>query len=157
MNQFRHLRFIVLLIILAVSCAPKSAPQKLNDFVEEAELKSSSYSESEWVESAAVYQHLVDDYINSGKEYNEEEKQMAARAMGRYHALLIKNGIEKGASFLKIIGKILPDYLEGFSSGLGDMESLDLDFDNFFDEEQLEITLDALENSLEKMFGYIEE
>ena len=29
--------------------------------------------------------------------------------------------------------------------------------DNLFDEEQLEITLDALENSLEKMFGYIEE
>ncbi|MDD6254292.1 MAG: hypothetical protein PUA96_09645 [Bacteroidales bacterium] len=154
MNQFRLSIFAVIMALLTASCASQSMPQKLNDFVDKAELKSSSYSESDWAESAAEYQQLVDDYINSGKEYNEEEKKMAARAMGRYHALLIKNGLEKGASFLKIFGNMLPEYLDGFSSGLDDnADSLGSTLDNLFDEEKIERSLDALENTLEKIFG----
>lgn len=62
--------------------------------MDKTELNASSYSQSDWEKSAIEYQKLVDDYMYSGKEYTDAEKEMAARAMGRYHALLVKNGIE---------------------------------------------------------------
>ena len=53
-------------------------------------------------------------------EYTEEERNKAARAMGRYHALILKNEIESGVSFLKEFCKIFPEYLDGFASGLNE-------------------------------------
>lgn len=139
---------------LMASCASQSAPQKLDSFVDKAELNSSSYSLSDWEKSATEYQKLVDDYMYSGKEYTEAEKEMAARAMGRYHALLFKNGIEKGASFLKDFGKMLPEYLDGLASGLDEnADGIGSAIENLFDEENIEKSLDALGSTIEKMFG----
>ena len=79
---------------------------------------------------------------------------MAARAMGRYHALLLKNGIEKGASFLKEFGKMLPEYLDGLASGLDEnADGVGSALENLFDEEKMEKSLDALGSALEKLFG----
>ena len=66
------------------------------------------------------YEKLVEEYSYSGKEYSDAEKQMAARAMGRYHSLIIKNGIEQSAAYLKELESILPSYLEGLVDGLGE-------------------------------------
>lgn len=45
---------------------------------------------------------------------------MAARAMGRYHSLLIKSCVEQPAAYLKELESILPSYLEGLVDGLGE-------------------------------------
>lgn len=78
--------FILSIIIsfFTASCISQSEPQKLDSFVDKDELNYSSYSQSEWEQSAIEYQKPVDDYMYSGKEYTEAQKEMAARAMGRY-------------------------------------------------------------------------
>ena len=106
--------------MLMFSCATANAPQKLDNFVDKAELNSRSYDSDDWAKSMEQYEKLVNEYANSGKEYTPEERQMATRAMGRYHSLLIKNGVEQSAAYLKELESILPSYLEGLMDGLGE-------------------------------------
>lgn len=154
MQLIKHLFIVAVAALFVSSCGSSSEPQKLDSFVDKAELNASSYSQSDWEKSAIQYQKLVDDYMYSGKEYSDAEKEMAARAMGRYHALLLKSGIEKGASFLKEFGKMLPEYLDGLASGLDEnADGVGSALENLFDEEKMEKSLDALESAFEKLFG----
>ena len=106
--------------MLIFSCATANAPQKLDNFVDKVELNSGNYDSDDWAKSTKQYEKLVDEYVNSGKEYTPEERQMAARAMGRYHSLLIKSCVEQPAAYLKELESILPSYLEGRVDGLGE-------------------------------------
>lgn len=154
MNLIKHSVFVAIAAFAMISCTSKSAPQKLDSFVDDAELHSSSYTQSDWDKSSAEYQKLIDEYMNSEKEYTKAEKNMAARAIGRYHALMLKNGIEKSASFFKELGEILPEYFDGLASGLdGNADGVSSALENLFNEERMEKSLDALGNSLEKFFG----
>ena len=118
----RLARFILLFpaLVLMATCSSSNIPQKLDSFVDNAELKSNDYDAEDWQKSMLQYEELVEEFSNSGKEYSNAEKQMAARAMGRYHSLLIKNGIEQSAAYLKELESILPSYLEGLVDGLGE-------------------------------------
>ena len=120
MNLIKTKSFAVMILFIVTSCASQSVPQKLDDFVNKVEQNSSAYSQSDWEKTAMEYQRLVDEYLYSEIEYTEEERNKAARAMGRYHAIILKNEIESSVSFLKEFCKIFPEYLDGFASGLNE-------------------------------------
>ncbi|MGM9768422.1 MAG: hypothetical protein ACI3Z0_08175 [Candidatus Cryptobacteroides sp.] len=150
--------FCTLSAALMVSCAIQSTPQRLDDFVENAEINAEDYTADDWAQSNEEYSRLLDEYLNSGQEYTDEEKQLAAEAMGRYHALILKNGMAKVGDYLKKLGDILPSYLDGLASGIdenaGDIESF---FNNLIDEEAFVDALDKLDSALEKAFTGVEE
>ena len=149
---------IVLITAFIAACSSSSIPQKLDSFVDNTELKSSDYDAEDWQKSTLQYERLVEEYINSGKEYTDAEKQMAARAMGRYHSLLIKNGVEQSAAYLKELESILPSYLEGLVDGLGEnSEELGKTLEDIFNSEELEKTFENIGNTLEQLFGEINE
>lgn len=156
----RLLRCISILLASAMlaACSSSNIPQKLDSFVDNAELKSSEYDAEDWQKSMGQYEKLVEEYSNSGKEYSEAEKQMAARAMGRYHSLLIKNGVEQSAAYLKELQSILPSYLEGLVDGLGEnSEDLGKTLEGIFDSEELEKAFEGLGSKLEEIFGRLDE
>ena len=151
-------RFIPLFLVLVLlaACSSSNIPQKLDSFVDNAELNSSDYDAGDWQKSMSQYERLVEEYSASGKEYSDAEKQMAARAMGRYHSLLIKNGIEQSAAYLKELESILPSYLEGLVDGLGDnSEELGKTLEGVFNSEELEKAFEDLGNKLEGIIGGI--
>lgn len=152
---------IFLTIVAAVaiaSCANTSAIVKLDHFVDEAELKSSEYSEKDWELSKAEYEKLVAEMLSDDSEYSDQEREMAARAMGRYHALLIKNGLEQSTSLIKQFGKMLPEYIEGFASSLEESgQNVQSFLQDLFNEEKIDQSLEHLEKSLESIFGDIDE
>ena len=83
---------------------------------------------------------------------------MAARAMGRYHSLLIKSGVEQSAAYLKELESLLPSYLEGLVDGLGEnSEELGKTLEGIINSEELEKAFEGLGNKLEEIFGGIEE
>ena len=144
--------------LLVFACVTANAVQKLNDFVNRAELNSESYDAEDWQKSMLQYERLVEEYSNSGKEYTDAEKQMAAKAMGRYHSLLIKNGVEQSAAYLKELEAILPSYLEGLVDGLGEnSEEFGKTLEGIFNSEELEKAFEGLGNKLEEIFEGIEE
>ncbi len=156
----RLTRFILLFpaLVLLATCSSSNIPQKLDSFVDNAELKSNDYDAEDWQNSMLQYEELVEELSNSGKEYSNAEKQMAARAMGRYHSLLIKNGIEQSAAYLKELESILPSYLEGLIDGLGEnSEEFGKTLEGISNSEELEKAFDGLGNRLEELFGGIEE
>lgn len=156
----RLTRFILLFpaLVLLATCSSSNIPQKLDSFVDNAELKSNDYDAEDWKNSMLQYEELVEEFSNSGKEYSNAEKQMAARAMGRYHSLLIKNGIEQSAAYLKELESILPSYLEGLIDGLGEnSEEFGKTLEGISNSEELEKAFDGLGNRLEELFGGIEE
>lgn len=85
----------------------------MEDFVSKTEANCATYSTQDWEKSTIQYEQLVNDYVSGENQYTDSEKEVAANAMGRYHALLLKNGVEKSAAFLKELGKILPSYFDG--------------------------------------------
>lgn len=148
----------VLAAAFIASCAVQTIPQQLDEFVEKAETKAEDYSTEDWKQSNEAYQQLLEQYLNSEQEYTDEEKQMAASAIGRYHALMLKNGVAKAGDYLKKLGAILPSYLDGFASGIDEnAENIESFFNNLIDEEALESAVDKLDSALEKAFGSIEE
>lgn len=156
----RLTRFILLFpaLVLLATCSSSNIPQKLDSFVDNAELKSNDYDAEDWQNSMLQYEELVEEFSNSGKEYSNAEKQMAARAMGRYHSLLIKNGIEQSAAYLKELESILPSYLEGLIDGLGEnSEEFGKTLKGISNSEELEKAFDGLGNRLEELFRGIEE
>lgn len=156
----RLTRFILLFpaLVLLATCSSSNIPQKLDSFVDNAELKSNDYDAEDWQNSMLQYEELVEEFSNSGKEYSNAEKQMAARAMGRYHSLLIKNGIEQSAAYLKELESILPSYLEGLVDGLGEnSEEFGKTMEGIFNSEELEKAFDGLGKRLEELFEGIEE
>ena len=156
----RLTRFILLFpaLVLLATCSSSNIPQKLDSFVDNAELKSNDYDAEDWQNSMLQYEELVEELSNSGKKYSNAEKQMAARAMGRYHSLLIKNGIEQSAAYLKELESILPSYLEGLIDGLGEnSEEFGKTLEGISNNEELEKAFDGLGNRLEELFGGIEE
>ena len=155
----RLIRFINILLTSALlaACSSSIIPQKLDSFVDNAELKSSEYDAEDWQKSMNQYEKLVEEYSNTDKEYSESEKQMAARAIGRYHFLLIKNGVEQSAAYLKELESILPSYLEGLVDGIGEnSEELEKTLDGLFNSEELEKAVEGLGNKLEEIFGGID-
>lgn len=156
----RFIRCIIFVLTSAfiVACSSSNIPQKLDSFVDNAELNSSDYDAEDWQKSMLQYERLVEEYSNSGKEYTDAEKQMTARAMGRYHSLLIKNGVEQSAAYLKELEAILPSYPEGLVDGLGEnSEELGKTLEGIFNSEELEKAFEGLGNKLEEIFEGIEE
>ena len=111
-------RLFILLSSLALvtACATwKNLPDRLDDFVDEAELASAKYSAEDWQASRDAYEELIAEYAEHEDQYTQEQKNRVMRDMGRYHALLVVNGIHETTSFIKNLKSILPSYLEGVS------------------------------------------
>lgn len=143
------------ILIAAVSCATtKTVPQKLDDFVDDAEIHSGNYTMDDWKKSGKEYEALVMEYLEQPDKYSEDEKMLATRAMGRYHALVLKSGLEGASSLLKGIGKILPEYIEGLSEGIKEgsvgLEGL---FRDILDTTRLKKSVEDLGSALEGIFG----
>lgn len=153
MHHFKYC-LVFLFASFVISCASQSEPQKLDAFVDNAELKAETYTQEDWEKSAVQYQKLVDAYVNSNRDYTDAEREMAAKAMGRYHALLFRVGLEHSASYIKEMGKILPSYLDGLIEGLNEeSKNIEKTFEGLFDEEKIEKSIESLENAFDRIFG----
>ena len=157
---YKTTRFLAISIIAIVitACIRSNAPQKLDSFVDKTELNCDEYDADDWRKSMAQYDQLVKEFNKPGKQYTEAEKQMAARAMGRYHSLLIKNGIEQSAAYLEELKKVLPSYLEGLVDGLGEnSDEIGKSLEDIFNSEEFEKAFEGLGETLEDIFGLIDE
>ena len=112
----RHFTLLATFLLLVTACATwRNVPDRLDDFVDKAENTSSKYSPEDWKESKAKYEELINLYAEHEDQYTTEEKARVMKDIGRYHALLVVNGINEAAAFVETMKKILPSYLEGIN------------------------------------------
>lgn len=147
----RYFIIIAASVMALCSCATTSLPQKMDSFVDEAELKSESYTAEDWQKSKDSFDALINQFnASDASQYSDAEKEMAARAMGRYHALMLRQGVEKTEDILGSIGKILPEYLDGFAT------ELENGVEGFADQLKSLVDTSALNSSFEKLGAALE-
>gem|GEM_PF-895421 len=144
---------VVAVAALTVCCATASLPQKLDTFVDDAELQNHKYSAKDWEKSQAEYNALLEEFLSSDDEYSDAERQMAARAIGRYHSLLVKNGLEESTSYISDIATVLPAYVEGLAEGFGEnLDQFAATLEKILDNEELQKSFENFGKQFEK-FG----
>ena len=112
----KHISLFAVALLLVTACATwRNVPDRLDDFVDKAEKTSSKYSPEDWKESKAKYEELINLYAEHEDQYTLEEKARVMKDIGRYHALLVVNGINEAAAYVETLKKILPSYLEGIN------------------------------------------
>ena len=151
--------FTIAALALCTACmAYAGIPQKLDDFVSKTERKCDNYSKKDWEKSRNEYRALLDEYRNSREEFSQDDKELAVRAMGRYNALLIKNGIVKSSLGIKEISALLPDFIKGLSDGLeANSEEINRTIKSLIDTNKINGAIQSLGNALEKVFAGGEE
>lgn len=111
----KHFHFALIAAVLMMTACNtwKSVPDRMDRFVANAEEKSSTYSAEDWEKSKADYQALISEFSEHEDQYSSEEKVRVMKDIGRYHALLVVNGLNEAASYLNTLKQILPSYLDG--------------------------------------------
>ena len=154
------LRIITVAVVaFCTSCVVYGGiPQKLDQFVTKTESECETYSKEDWQKSRKEYKSLLEDYKNSKVEFTQQDKELAVRAMGRYNALLIKNGIVKSSMGIQEFSAMLPDFIKGLSDGLAaNSEEINKSLKSLVDTNKLNGALQSLGNALEKVFAAPEE
>ena len=118
MKTMRTAILIAILTVCAAVAAYANVPLKIEEFVAKTEQECDKYSKEDWEQNRNEYRALLEDYKNSRKEYSQNEKEIAVRAMGRYNALLIKKGIVKSTMGIKEVSALIPGFIKGLSEGL---------------------------------------
>lgn len=122
MRKFYYL-LVVSLFFLSSCASWKNVPEKLDKFVKETETSAKDFSEEEWEKNNAEYEEMVEMYNENKDKYSREEQRMAVRAMARYHALLVLNGIKDAASIVNDMKQLVPAYLKGISDAINETSS----------------------------------
>lgn len=149
---------LILSIALLSACSTQNIPVAMDRFVDKAEQNGDKYSESDWEQSKEDFEKLIEDYTNSDRKYTQAEKEMAANAIGRYHALVLKQGFSKAQEYLQSLGKIIPEYLNGFATELENhSEGLIKSIESIIDTSSIESSLEKIGSALENLFGTSEE
>lgn len=153
-TRILSLLFATLCVISCGSGQKAKAPDKLDKFVEKAEMSATRYSEEDWATSKEEYEALIEEYYAHEDEYTSEEKARAMKAIGRYHALLLVNGVSEAASIIDSFKKAVPSYLEGledvFKESGDEMKEL---FKGLFDTKEMDSAFKDMMEALSGMMG----
>ena len=90
-------KYIVILLValVAASCATLRAPARMERLVNRVERNADRYRPYQWDRVNRQYEALVQEYVQNYRMYSIAEKQQAMSAMGRYHGILVDHGIKQ--------------------------------------------------------------
>ena len=122
--------YTLVFLSLFASCAnSETLPRRIDNFVEKTEASASFMSLKDWEASAADYEILLEEFAENIDMYTPEERQEVYEAIGRYNALLVKQGLAEiqvqTNEFIKHLNTVMDElpnaikgWLEGFKDGL---------------------------------------
>ena len=96
----RKVLVIVTVVLMGMAAAGCSVPARLNSFVNRTERRAYRYTLRDWHRSLDRYENLVSQYVHNYTSYTTSQKRMAMRAIGRYHALLVRAGVKESAGLI---------------------------------------------------------
>ena len=154
MKTIRYFITLSFLSLFLSSCAVCSIPRRLDNFVDNTELKCSGYSKADWDKSETQYNRLVNQYESSNADYSKAEKKMAARAIGRYQTLLVENGIEDTITDVKALKDVLSEYLDGMSSMMKSKSNeIEPAFERLLNDEEIKNSFNSIGDTFRRIFN----
>ena len=108
----------MLIALIAASCTSK-LPARFEQFVDKVEKNGPSFSEKEWQETSVKFEKLMNEYNQSYDKLSDNDQERINKAIGRYHAVVIKSGVNSVInSFDKIVSGV-SSKVKGFLEGVG--------------------------------------
>lgn len=146
---------ILILPLLLISCAGwKSVPNRLESFVTDLEQTAKTFDEENWDRTAAEYHGLMDTYYKHRGEYSSEERNRVYKAVGKYQALLLLNGMKNVASSVDNLIRSTPAYLNGVEEAFNNTSE---EWSGQFDLSELEQSFYNLEESFDSLADHVSE
>ena len=104
--------------LVALSCT-SMLPARIEKFVDKVEKNAPSYSEADWDKVSDQFTKLMDQYDKAYDKLPKEDRERIDKAVGRYHAIVLKSGVNNIInSFDKAVNGVLKG-VGGFFEGLG--------------------------------------
>ena len=116
------LLFVSALLVLSSCNGWKQVPNRLEKLVDKIEARGDDFSEEDWNKVSAEYDEIIQQYSDHQDKYTLDESKRVVKAVGRYHALVIKRGFKNAASFVNDIISNAPAYLEGLGDAIEETE-----------------------------------
>lgn len=154
-------------MICLASCAPKAQDpsENLKSFIEDAVKNADSYTDEQWEQSGVEYQKLLDEFINSEKEYTSKERREVLTLIASYYTLLIQHQITCLVDSFSTWGEQLEDIVSeenmdslfsGIGKTMGGLEGTMSDVKDkigkAIDQDQIEKVVGDIGKQLEGMF-----
>lgn len=117
MNKFGLIRAtLALMITLMLTACTSSLSSRIDKAVADVEANCETWTEEEWDLAIDDYSKLLEEYEMNYNSYSAEEKAEINRALGRYSALMVKQGFREAGDALEDFTESLPSLVEGFMS-----------------------------------------
>lgn len=118
MKQFFMFMALAAAALVFISCT-SLLPARIENFVDKVEKNAPSYSEEDWDKVSDQFTKLMDRYEKVYNKLSKEDRARIDKAVGRYHAIVLKSGVNNIVnSFDKAVQGVLKG-VGGFFEGLG--------------------------------------
>ena len=104
--------------LVALSCT-SLLPTRIEKFVDKVEKNASSYTEADWEKVSDQFSNLMEQYEKTQDKLSQEDRSRIDKAIGRYHAIVLKSGINNVINDFSNAVKGALKGVGGFFEGLG--------------------------------------
>lgn len=114
------LSIFLTLILFTVSCGNTidRKVDNLDNFVNKVEANEQTYTEADWQMSDEEFERLCAEIEANYDSMTPEQQKAAMKAIGKYHGMRTREGIDSAFDEAKKAIEKLPAILEGFGEGL---------------------------------------
>lgn len=109
---------IMALALVAFSCT-SMLPVRFEKFVDRVESKYSSFNDEDWQKASSQFEKLMEEYENSYDKFSPEERERIDKAIGRYHAIVVKSGINSVIQSFDELVSGVTSKIKGLLDGVG--------------------------------------
>lgn len=118
MKKFFLFMAFAALALAAISCTAM-LPTRFERFVGRVEKNASSFTKEDWDKTSQSFEKLMNAYEKSYDKLSKEDRSRIDKAIGRYHAIVVKSGLNNIIKSFDRTVKGALGGIGGFFEGLG--------------------------------------
>ena len=107
------------LFCLSITVPQTLLPLRFERFVDKVEKNADSFTKEEWQSASDQFDKLMADYEKSYDKLSDQDKERIDKAIGRYHALVVKSGINSVIESFNEAVSDLSSTIKGIVKGIG--------------------------------------
>lgn len=118
MKKFFLFMAFAALALAAISCTAM-LPTRFERFVDRVEKNASSFTKEDWDKTSQSFEKLMNAYEKSYDKLSKEDRSRIDKAVGRYHAIVLKSGVKNVIKSFDRAAKGVVDGVKSFLDELG--------------------------------------
>lgn len=118
MKKLLFVAILAVAVLVVLSIGKKPLTERFENLVEATEEQMDKFTEQDWEKQNAKFSELVKEYKSKIENIDKEDRAEIDKAIGKYHALALKSGINEIAESATTIFDNITSTVDGFVDGL---------------------------------------